>query len=338
MRGVLSVVLFFLTIVTGLSQNLTQDTLFIPFPETETNNLQFRVTEVNDLRKEKEINVLTIRKYFLLPVDVYVFTRPPTDMALIVDHEKAKKNYQVDVHRFYLDERKGNFSSALIVDAEMDLFEKSPDTSVFLGKLLFQTEYRKKAFEKDTVAYRKTLEAWKSQFYRDLNTITIAGDQSFIIMDNFLVQKEMDPLDLNVNVSTAIGKNWWLLEGELMFTPPEIKRRNVYVANIFRYQNHREFESFAFGWKSEKLLIRMNDLFAFSGTGNILIGVNKWRNLEEIKRGLEQIPNLNISFTQTLAFKPKNGWLYGNAGIMENMFYIYDLGLNLNRVCTFHLG
>lgn len=339
MRQQLTFILLVFSILICHGQRFTQDTVIINIEKDTIKKYTFSIEEIKDFRKEKEISVFSIRKFILLPVDVYVFPSPPIDSFLILKNTNGKKSYDINVLHFNISERKGNFSTTLLLDAKIAVFENEPDSDKCIGQLLYQTEYRKRrAVEKYPESCKKITEIWMSDFFRDMNTVTIAEEQSRMILTNLFTEWDIRDLYLNINLSSAIGTDWWLVDAELFFSHPEIKKRTVYVANIVRYQNHPQFESVSYGWKSEHIQYRLNRSLTFDGSTNILFGINKWKKIEEIKPGLEQLFNVNLSFTQSIGYKPDKNMFYGKLGIMENMFYIYDYGFKFRPGLYLTLG
>lgn len=311
--------------ITGLSQKLIQDTVFIDVEKDTVRKNSFFISNVKDFRNDKELSVYSIKRFIILPVDIYVFPKIPLD-SFLTDNKSGVNNYNIEIHNFNISGRKGNFSTALLLEARISVFENNSDSS-FIGELMYQSEYKKRRiFEKQPESYANTFKVWQYEFNSDMNAISITGERSRLILPNLFYQEKIKNQYLNINISSAAGNNWWLIDAELYFSPPEIKKRTIYVANIFRYQNHPQFESFAYGWKSEHLQYRFNNILALDASSNILLGVNKWKNREEETHGLEQLFNLNISFTQAVCIKPLNKHFYGKMGIIENMFYIYDFG------------
>lgn len=131
-----------------------------------------------------------------------------------------------------------------------------------------------------------------------------------------------------MGLAFVAGIDFWQVDGELYFTRPETTKINLYRAGLIRYQYTQEFEIISFGKRSEHLFLRISPLWAVDISSNLLIGINKWHNAEDIK--LEQVFQLSASSSQTMAFgKVNQPGLTFRLGLFENLYYIPYMALKL---------
>jgi hypothetical protein len=129
---------------------------------------------------------------------------------------------------------------------------------------------------------------------------------------------------MNAGLDLSLGIGWYTLDGEIFFAYPEPGNKFIRTPYHLRYRNSEDFESLEFGIGNDHIYYRLNESFLLCLKSKLFFGINRWKDIDEGSRGLEEVLLLDYSLNQELVFnkKSKNGFVLG-IGLTENIYYIY---------------
>lgn len=322
----LLIVIFIFVSKTLFSQYLVTDTVFIQFKYNSIIPTKFYIDTILDNRHshDKLISYTSKKKLLLIPVDQEIHLKTPLTESLTNSFKtklETKDTLSFEIDRFIITKYRGRFSGEYILEADFRVIKNNE----FKGFISYNYGYspRNKKTTKPIIC-EEILTDWNTQFRLDLlTTSAYLNNLNTDKPDNFLTENLKRPSFFSTTIGTVVGLNFWQIEGEMYFTRPETSENRLFKAGIIRYQNTEELEMIGFGKKSEHLHKRLAPKLIFDLSTNFLIGINKWKNTENVK--LQQVVQLSFSSTQSLNFNKENapGWLF-KAGLFENAYYIIE--------------
>jgi hypothetical protein len=269
------------------------------------------------------------RKYVLIPVDQELCVQNPLSEILAKNRGAtfAKDTFVMEIDYFLIERYKGRFINPYILYADLPVKKLINGNEEYIGTFSYNYEY--KPFVKKTTynkACEELLEDWHQQFKIDMISVSEYSKNHIDKPANLLSEPLKKPYFFNLTIASVAGLNFWQVDGEIHFTRPETNTNQWFTGSIVRYQNTPDFEMVGFGKKSEHFYKRIKDNATLDISSNILLGLNKWRNTEDIK--LYQILQISISSAQSINFDKLNqsGFLL-KAGLFENFYYIVEKGL-----------
>lgn len=323
------VCLLFTLPVPLFSQKILPDTIYV---EMEPDRLvpvnQTGISEVKDLRDENPnfIRYGTRNKLLLIPVDQEVYLTQPLATAIagqFPDSIAGKRNYELRITHFVIEKQPRKFSAPVVLAADIQVYHNQPDSLKYLGTLYYDYPYTGKAKGEDlAVSTQKHLNQWHGEFKIDLISLqAVNPNQS--ATGNFITNPATKSLYMNTRLDGFAGVNWWGMQGEIIFSRPETSSRSIRNGALVRYMQNKDYESIAFGKKSEHLIFRRSELLTIDLDLNILLGFCKWKNIEESEPTLYQIFDFELSSIQSVMINPLNrkGVLL-RVGIIENLSYV----------------
>jgi len=226
-----------------------------------------------------------------------------------------------------IEKYKGRFTSYYQLKADLSIKYADSLSSVLSYSYPFSPRKKKTPMVE---VCEELMEVWHRELKIDLNQVTNyyrnnrEGEAPVNLIENELKRTFF----FSTTAGVVVGLDFWQLEGEMYFTRPETKSKQLTQGGIIRYQNAEDFEMIGFGKKSEHLHKRISDKMLFDLSTNVLVGINKWRVSDEVE--LPQIVQLSFSSNQSINLDRKNeqGFLF-KAGLFENVYYIYKKPLKL---------
>jgi hypothetical protein len=314
------------------SQKLAEDTVTFLFQPSSPGYGAPCVARITDSRNVPETWTGTFpkKKLLLIPVDVLYCNREPMAQSLQRGFPSSPGDpscYYLDIRDLSIRYRRSRFFPAFVLSAIIPVYQGDEDSLVLAGSLVYNNDYKKLRREKVDAACPRILYTWYPQFREDLAVISRDHEAGSTSGERLYWMEGVIPPEerMHLAVSGTIGPDWWQAEAEIWFTGVETCRKWICTSSILRYQNHREFESIAFGKGTEHLRYRLNPFISYDASFSLLIGINKWKNLQEMKPTLFQIPQLNISTLQSVVLAaPNRRGLFIRAGVQGNLYYIYD--------------
>ena len=335
-RNIFTGIFFFLfgiIIQHANGQKLLPDTIYVDFHADSLLPLSgITISEIIDTRNENPnfVRYGTKRKFLFIPVDQEVYTRHPLAEEIgqnLIDITDSGPSYALEIQKFEIEKQKGRISSSTLLSADLVLHEKLDDTLIYMGTFyydyLYSPEARRETLTEQT---ENLLSRWHSDFKLDLVTsrAKYSGEDK-PVYNNFLTDPQIKSLYLNTSLAVFYGISWWGIQGEVFFSRPETRSINHYWAGIVRYNNNEDYESLAIGRKSEHFYLRRNDKWLFDVDLNILIGLCKWRNVDDNDVKLYQVFDFELSSIQSIQYNLVNSkGLFFRMGIAENFLYVID--------------
>jgi hypothetical protein len=308
------------------AQVIVTDTVrvrFVPDSVIPTNYFWNSVTD-NRGGNLKLVGYSEKKKYVLLPVDQELCVQ--NNLSEIIGNNKYAKfssdTFALEIEYFIIEPYNGRFINPHVLYADMPIFKIKNGEKQQLGVITYNFEYKPiNSKLKIPQASEQVLANWHRQFKIDMISVVDYANTGMNKPDILLTSEQHKPYYFNIILNSSAGINFWQIEGELAFTRPETSISRWFTGSFLRYQNTPEFEMVGFGKKAEHYSMRLSDKTAFDFSTNMVLGLNKWRNIKEIK--LWQIMQISASSTQSFNFEKKNqsGWLL-KAGLYENLYYI----------------
>lgn len=229
---------------------------------------------------------------------------------------------------------KGRFSSSSSLVADILIYEKVGDSSLWRGTMYYDYPYIPEHKKENIVqSTENLLHKWHTDFKLDLMSLRSNDGSGNLMHSNLVIDPKIKSLYLNTSAAAFYGYNWWGLQGEVYFSRPESDSRNHYMGGIIRYQNNPDYEAFAFGRRAEHYIFRRNEKWVFDIDLNFLLGFVRWKYVDVEKPTLYQIFDFELSSTQSFIYNPMNRkGLTLRIGIIENFSYI------IGKVPKFHFG
>lgn len=326
----LLIIIFIFISKTLFSQYLIPDTLLIQYKFNSFVPVNIYIDTVLDNRNsnDKLISYTSKKKLLLIPVDQEIYLENPLTDCLknsLNTTLETNDTLSFEINRFIINKYKGRFSSQYILEADLRVIKNKE----FKGMLTYNYGYvpQNKKTAKPLICEELLLD-WNTQFRLDLlTTNTYLNNEESDKPENLIIENLIRPSFFSTTIGTVVGLNFWQIEGEMYFSRPETNENRLFQAGIIRYQNTEELEMIGFGKKSEHLHKRLAPKLIFDLSTNFLIGINKWKNTEDIK--LQQVVQFSFSSNQSVNFDKKNepGWIL-KAGLFENVYYIIEKSVN----------
>ena len=311
----------------GFAQSIVTDTVPIKFKADTIIPVNYFWQSAIDNRdvNPKIVSYAKTTKYLLIPVDQEVCL--PKPLATILSKNTATNaldSFNLEIDYFIIEKYKGRFINPYVLYANMPLSRIVNGKKEYVGTLIYNYEYqparRKTPYAQ---ACEELLGSWHSQFKIDMLSVENFANNDIPRPQTLISEEIKKPYYFNVNLSTVVGLNFWQIEGELDFTRPEAEVSRWFTGSFIRYQQTDEFEMIGFGKKAEHYTKRINNKAEFDISSNLIFGLNKWKNVNDIK--LWQLFQLSLSSSQSINFNKLNqpGFLF-KAGLFENIYYIVD--------------
>ena len=327
----ISVILFLLLVsFVVLTQTITTDTLYIDFTPDTLVPVNYVVSDMVDNRPVPHSLVSYTKKtrYLIVPIDQALHTRE--DLTDIFLRGFQQSSFMTDtillgIDYFYIDRHRGYLANPYILQADIPVYKLSANDTIPAGILAYNYTYQPaRRKDKRAKVCEQIMQKWYTEFKMDL-MITAGYLQNENPAPENLIRTPLKKAHfLHVLVGSVIGLNFWQVEGELYFTRPETDRHQTFLGSIVRYQHTPDYEMIGFGKKTEHFATRINDSWNFDIASNVLVGVLKWKETENIK--LYQIPQFSLSSFQTVGYNRKNaGGIQLKAGLFENLYYVIEM-------------
>ncbi len=309
------------------SQSYVADTLILDIENSLFENSKSKVIAI-DLRDDNPrfISVFEKKKYLVFPVDQIVITKKPLT-NYFENHATiaTEAHYKLSIHEFYLDYSESYFNRNLKLNAYIELSRiEQPADTAFMG--IFYYEQSKKFTKKDTLlhCYKNMWQNFSSNFYYDFTVVT-SDSLSKIKSSDYHFRKGQRAAPKNFYVSTDVyyGNTFWGLDAEIWFATPEMAQKFKQNTRMFRYLNYGNRQSVAFSPNVSLFNYRINNNWLFQNKHGFIFGFNKWNDVDEAKRTIEELFLFQYAFSQRITHNSinKNGLVFG-LGLFEEASYI----------------
>lgn len=322
------------------SQKLLPDTIYVEFHADSLIPLnKLSIVDAVDKRNEdpRFVRYGSKRKFLLIPVDQEVYTNHALSQEIlkgIPDETSAERIFIIEIEQFVIEKEQGRFRSTNKLVADIPVYEKYVDTSIWRGTMYYDYLYvpdeKKESLVQTT---ENLLHKWHTDFKIDLLSLQANDGIVRQMHSNLVTNPKIKSLYLNTGVAGFYGYNWWGIQGEIYFSRPESSSRNHYLGGIIRYQNNPDYETFAFGRRAEHYCFRRNEKWVFDIDLNFLLGFCKWKNVDIEEPTLYQIFDFELSSTQSFIINPLNKkGVTMRLGIIENFSYV------IGKIPKFQIG
>jgi hypothetical protein len=338
--------------IPGYSQKFISDTLIVSRPkDSVTSWIRYPLIQVKDLREGNAALLwITEKKRFgYIPVDHYVMMEVPLDTLideLFIRNSKSKnEGFTVNIRKFAVSKRKGRFFPAYSLNAIFDIYKVTADAShadTIAGILVYDEDVPVRGKPKGAgMKEQQLIGQWEKKFKEDINKIGIYKRQkNYDLPYNFFSFETKIKTSLYTSVHYIQGLDFWILEGHILFSEPEAGTRFFRNGQIVRYRNEKTFESIAFGGNSEHLQYRLNNRWLADINSNFLIGINKWKDMDETEHPIWHVLLLDFSLAQYIRYVPFNSkpsFIFGG-GIIEDFYYVPDGNFKFKPGISVQLG
>ncbi|MBN2485629.1 MAG: hypothetical protein JXB34_06620 [Bacteroidales bacterium] len=310
------------------SQDIITDTVRIDFKADTIIPGNYVFNSIKDNRKVSPtlVSFSQKNKYLLVPVDIEICLNKPLAEALEFNGSLSimADSFALEIDYFIIEPYKGRLVNTYMLYANLPVKYIKNGIEEPLGTIIYNFDYkpfqRKATYEQ---VCEEVLTNWHRQFKIDMISVSnsIKNPQEKPV--SLLTEAINKPYFFNFTLGGAVGHNFWQLEGEIHFTRPETTPTRWFAGSFFRYQNTPELEMAGFGKKLEHFNRRLSMNTVLDISSNFLVGLNKWKNTDDIK--LWQVFQLSLSSAQTINFDKQNkAGLILKAGLFENICYIID--------------
>ncbi len=320
----LCVIFMFSLFLRAISQEIITETIFVEVKPDILIPFNLHIESINCLSPQgcQSIGYSSRKKLLIIPVDQEIATQVPINQWLasnLSSTQKTVDTLSLEINYFSIKKKNFHFSAFYALEADIYIYKNQKP----LGMLSYNYPYTPANSKTPVpVVHEQVINAWQQAVKIDLLTSSAFFRDSLTTKPEVYLPVQMSkPEYLNLGVAIIAGIDFWQVDGELYFTRPETTKRNLYRAGLIRYQYTDDFEMISFGKRTEHLFLRISPMWAIDINSNLLIGINKWHNAEEIK--LEQIFQLSASSAQALAFgKVNQPGMTFRLGLFENVYYI----------------
>jgi hypothetical protein len=314
----------------ALGQKLLPDTIYVNFYADSMIQLNhLSIIDAIDKRNEdpRFVRYGSKRKFLLIPVDQEIYTPHPLINEILNGIPKdtsAERLFIIELEKFVIEKERGRLTSSSALVADIPVYEKMGDTTLWRGTLYYDYPYAPEAKKESLVqSTENLLRKWHTDFKLDLLSLKSDQGSGIPMHSNLVTNPQVKSIYLNSGIAFFYGYNWWGLQGDAYFARPESSSRNHYVAGIVRYQNNPDYEALSFGRRAEHYFYRRNNMWALDIDLNLLLGILKWKNVDLDNPTLYQIFDFELSSTQSFVYNPLNEkGLLIRFGVIENLSYV----------------
>ena len=328
-----------LTLINNISlfgQKYVKDSVVLIIEPNESKNEKtFQIYNINDKREHPGhiFHISEKNKYGVIPVDyLYVFedslSNILNEMYSDPEPDLNRNLYEIDLIYMSPELRKGGFIPQYQLNTCINLKKKTDLNSwENVGSFVYETIIPyKRASKKDTTAYKLLLYRWHTEMIRNLNTFMLTPESAReFIVPNYKLPGYIYKKNLVSSVSFLAGLNWFGFEAEMYFSSPEAGKPFIRNTGCVRYVSGNNYETFFFGKGNENFQWRMSKSSLFQLQSKFLVGINKWKDVDEKEHGLEEIMQLTYSLSELYQFnKLDQRGLFFSLGLIQDIFYFYD--------------
>lgn len=334
------------------SQKLIQDSLLLNFEKDISKTIPFpikidTVFDFRDVPYSRLIGIDEVNKYVFVPVDLHLVTsRPFADVvreALPDAAPGAKNHLSLGIYHFDISKRGGFLFERYQINALVRLYGTSnADSLTPLGELIFESS-RIKFFTKAGLkhGYESAFRVWNQQLAHDLVAVVQGMENEGTPLPyNFRPHSPNAPwMQLNVGGNFILTSDGFLIDSSMRFAYPEAKRLFFNSAGIIRFRHQKKFESIEYGLVNNALNYRLNNRYLFQFQSHLLLGLNRWKDMNTVKHKLYDALIGDFSISQNIYYHPRFARtpIFG-VGLYQSVYYIDSMGFKFQFGVVVHLG
>ena len=338
---------------TAHSQKLVQDSLVLQLNTSDFENFSFpfSIDTVLDLRSASKPRLLGIDEtevYGLVPIDLFILT--PQPLTAII-HETFPKDTDMSPSHFSLGIKNFELSNRpfLIVlkrhqiNARILFLHKSYGDSLIPQRELIYESGVTHFFLKGKLktGYEQAFQKWLYALADDLSVVAEhSRDSQHELPYNYRLYSSKTPwMQLRVDSDVIILPDGFLLDGQLHFVYPEHNRMLFYSPRIIRLRSQNTFDAIEFGLLRTTLQYRLTNKYCLEFCANLLLGFNKWKDVETTQHKIYDALIGDLSMSQCFSFFPKDTKtvLFG-VGFHQDLYYIYSQKIKFNAGLMLQIG
>ncbi|MDA3891804.1 MAG: hypothetical protein PF517_09090 [Salinivirgaceae bacterium] len=318
------------------SQSFVADTVNVKFLPDTAFSLNHTLS-ATDFREEEPhlISIYEKKKFLFFPVDQIVLTEKPIakEFAYHLSKNKGRK-LQLDIHDFYVDQSNSMFNRSYNLSAAFQLsqIQTAGDTNL-LGVFYYDntTKFKKKKPVEE--GYNEVINSFKSEFIGDINAVCSDTAKVFISGQNhFRKGQKVAAKNFYISSDVYYGYTFWGFDAEIYFSSPEPGQKFKRKSKMFRFLHYENRQSVAFAASVSNFNYRINEKWLFQNKTAFLLGFNKWNDIDESNRTLQELFLMQCSIMQriTMNHLDKKGFTFGFGLMEEGSFIVYnDLMFNV---------
>ena len=317
-------------------QSYVADTIRVKIQKNDSIKFRHSLKIVdNRIVDHRFISVYEKKKWLFFPIDQIVITNQPVAEGLMSYQKKGSFNkYLLNIHEYYIQQTSSLFKCIFKLNGALELSELDNTDTTFLGTFYYEQSLQKSKKLTDSTGYSEALNFYTNQIISDLNAvcsdtteITKPGDYHF--------RRGVKAAHKNLYITSDVyyGFTFWGFDAEVYFSDPEPSEKFSRKSRMFRYLNYGNRESVAISRKVSLFNYRLSNQWLFQNKHAFLLGFNKWHDIDEEKRTIEEIFLFQLTASQRICYNrlDRKGFTFG-IGLMEEASYI------LYNYPTFSLG
>ena len=339
------VLLLMITSAPSFAQKLVLDTLLVKCnPDSLAINLSLpRIDTVYDERGVDDPALLDWdekKQYIFIPVDQKILAHRPVaeviQNALKAGDENSGECIRLGLaHLDFSDQKQFLFRNVFRLHASLFVYEK--DKAV--GELVYRCQsprwFRGLKIRR---RYQSLIGELVRRIGSDLN-----GKNSIAIQNLAncrMISKQNPWMQLQAGSEmTLLTDGDFIIDGYLTFVYPEIRKRWIQSVGTMRYRHMDRFESIEWGLTSDWMMQRYHPDWALRFKSQLMIGINRWKDMKTYKHKLYDVFLLDLSLGQSLHYVGKNRRsITLGLGLIENVYYIHSTGIRIDAGLMIQAG
>jgi hypothetical protein len=255
----------------------------------------------------------------------------------------AKDHLSLGIYHFDISKRGGFLFERCQTNALVRLFQPSnADSLIPVGELIVESS-RIKFFTKAELkrGYESAFRVWNQKLVDDVVAVVQGMENAGLPMPyNFRPYSPSAPwMQLNAGGDFILTTDGFLIDGSLHFAYPEAKQLFFNSAGIIRFRHQQKFESIEYGLMNHALNYRFNKKYIFQFRSHLLLGLNRWKDMNTVKHKLYDALLGDFSTNQLLHYHPRFARtpIFG-LGFYQSVYYIDSMGSKFQFGVVFHLG
>jgi len=334
------------------AQRLVQDTLSVSIQSKNQKAKLVVPVRFHDKRDafRKFIGKDETTHFVFIPVDQLIYTRKPLAEEIASTLKRDPDNQtdvrlDLDIRYFWVSEK----SSSLLyphyqLNAVFSVYKTMENQqSEYVGDLVYDTYSYKPVWESNKrKGFSRVLTKWQGQFVEDINQFTHKNSlENKHLPDNLHSSVwDRNPLNMLGECDVMVGSDFYLTDFQVWFSDREADSWFIRSGGYnLRYRNMKQYEAIEIGLSIDRLYYRLNPGFLFALQSNLMVGINRWKDMDTADHTLYDILCADLSLSQSIQYNPldKNSLIIG-AGIYEEIIYNYVDDYTFNLALMLKIG
>ncbi len=343
---------FLLAVNAAAAQTLVSDSLEVPFgPPAGADAPPLAIGGIVDQRDESPevIGRTEVNRYAFIPVDLVIHTAGPLSDEIRRLISPSGERADGPRLKILIDDFELNrITNSLIfpryqLNASFTLVrEPGQGPPVRLGCVSYETSRRKPLWrDRSANEYAAVVHKWRNQFVRDLSALEADGSGRPAPGDDFRANfSPGSKTNMMIGTEAAFSGEARTVDAQIYFSRREVRTLFMRSGGYnIRYRDEKEFESIEFGLSNDYLFFRLHSRFMLRAKSLILLGVNRWNDIQAVPRKIYDAFLLDYCMSQMIQFDPldRRSMILG-VGVQEGVHYLYSRGARFEAAVLFHIG